>query len=84
MMFLTQTELADLTERKRKSDQIAWLEANGYPYAIGANGHARVSREYVQARLSGTHGDPTPATPEPNWSALAPTAAIAKHGTQAH
>lgn len=46
-MFLTQSELAELTERKRKADQIAWLKANGYHYATGANGHARVLREHV-------------------------------------
>jgi hypothetical protein len=51
-MFLTQSELAELTERKRKAEQIAWLKANGYHYAIGANGHARVLREHLQARLA--------------------------------
>lgn len=69
-MFLTQAELAELTERKRKGDQIAWLEANGYPFAIGANGHARVSRDYVQARLNGVQVQAMPSTQEPNWAAL--------------
>ena len=55
-MFLTQSELAELTERKRKGEQIAWLKANGYHFAIGANGHARVLREHVQARLCGISG----------------------------
>lgn len=70
MLFLTQTELAELTERKRKADQIAWLKANGYSYAIGANGHARVLREHVQAKLCGVHMAAAPAVLEPNWSAL--------------
>lgn len=69
-MFLTQTELAELTERKRKGEQIAWLKANGYHYAIGANGHARVLRDHVHARLCGISMAPTLATPEPNFSAL--------------
>lgn len=70
-MFLTQSELAELTERKRKADQIAWLKANGYTYAIGANGHARVLREYLQTRLCGGISMPTaPATQEPNWAAM--------------
>lgn len=69
-MFLTQAELAELTERKRKGEQIAWLKANGYPFAIGANGHARVSREYVQARLAGIQIRAIQSEPEPNWAAL--------------
>lgn len=70
MLFLTQAELAELTERKRKADQIAWLKANGYHFAIGANGHARVLRDHVQAKLCGVHVAAAPATPEPNWGAL--------------
>ena len=71
-MFLTQSELAELTERKRKGEQIAWLKANGYTYAIGANGHARVLREYLQARLCGASIGMTtaPTAPEPNWAAM--------------
>jgi len=69
-MFLTQTELAELTERKRKGEQIAWLKANGYHYAIGANGHARVLREHLHARLCGIGMAAAPATLEPNWGAM--------------
>lgn len=69
-MFLTQTELAELTERKRKGEQIAWLKANGYHYAIGANGHAKVLREHLHARLCGASMATTPATLEPNWGAM--------------
>lgn len=69
-MFLTQTELADLTERKRKGEQIAWLKANGYHYAIGANGHARVLREHLHARLCGINMATAPTTLEPNWGAM--------------
>ena len=69
-MFLTQSELAELTERKRKAEQIAWLKANGYTYAIGANGHARVLRDHVHAKLCGGSMAATPATFEPNWGAM--------------
>lgn len=69
-MFLTQTELAELTERKNKAGQIAWLKANGYHYAIGANGHARVLREHLHARLCGISMATAPTAPEPNWSAM--------------
>jgi len=70
MLFLTQNELADLTERKRKGEQIAWLKANGYLFAIGANGHARVLRDHMQARLCGISVETAPAASEPNWSAM--------------
>lgn len=69
-MFLTQAELAELTERKRKGEQIAWLKANGYHFATGANGHAKVLREHVQARLCGGSVTSAPVTLEPNWSAM--------------
>lgn len=69
-MFLTQSELADLTERKRKGEQIAWLKSNGYHFAIGANGHARVMREHVHARLCGGSVEAAPASLEPNWGAM--------------
>ncbi len=70
MLFLTQSELAELTERKLKRGQIAWLEANGYHYAVGANGHARVLREHVQAKLCGINIATAPAALEPNWGAM--------------
>ena len=69
-LFLSQSELVELTERKRKSEQIAWLIANAFPYAIGANGHARVFREYVYDRLCGNAKPSALRAPEPNWSAL--------------
>jgi hypothetical protein len=69
-MFLTQAELAELTERKRKGEQIAWLKANGYHFATGANGHAKVMREHVQARLCGGNVSNAPAAQEPNWAAM--------------
>lgn len=71
MLFLTPTELRELTERSRKAAQIAWLKRNGFSFVVGANGHARVLREHVQSRLSGL------ALPagrnggfEPNWGAI--------------
>lgn len=70
-MFLTQTELAELTERKRKADQIAWLKSNGFHYVIGANGHPRVLRDHVHARLcGGIISAPVSASLEPNWGAM--------------
>ena len=64
-------ELAELTERKTKGAQIAWLKANGFRYVVGANGHPKVLREHVQAKLCGTNIPASAhACHEPNWSAL--------------
>lgn len=70
MMFLTRDEIAELTERKTKSAQIAWLKVNGFHFVIGANGHPRVLREYVASRMGGHRPQNTKASLEPNWSAL--------------
>lgn len=69
-LFLTQSELVELTERRRKAEQIAWLKGNDYPFAIGANGHARVSREFVLAILGGVRINAAQSLPEPNWGAI--------------
>ena len=73
MRFLTNAELAELTERKRKADQIAWLKRNSFKFAIGANGHPRVLHDHVQAKLCGgiveAANDVIP-TIEPNWAAI--------------
>jgi hypothetical protein len=53
-MFLSQTELADLTGRRRSSAQIRWLSAQGLRYAIGADGRPRVLRAEVEGRLLST------------------------------
>lgn len=71
MMFLTPDELVELTERKTKATQIAWLKANGFRFVIGANGNPKVLREHVQAKLCGHASTATaPVTAEPNWSAI--------------
>jgi hypothetical protein len=69
-LFLTQTELVEMTERTRKASQIEWLIANSYPFALGASGHPRVSREYVLARLGGADIKINRSHPEPNWGAI--------------
>ena len=66
-MFLTPDEIEELTERKRKADQAAWLRKHGIPFLIGANGHPRVSRSYVENVLAG-RSDAN--QPEPNFAAI--------------
>ncbi len=52
-MFLSDTELADLTGRRQKSHQIRWLQQNGIPFVVNACGRARVSRSCVEKKLGG-------------------------------
>lgn len=52
-MFLTAKEVADLTGYLKPSAQIKWLDAERYGYAIGGDGHPKVLREVVVARLGG-------------------------------
>jgi hypothetical protein len=47
-MFLTPAELSMLTDYKRPSDQIRWLEENHYPYQIGGKGKVKVLRCVVE------------------------------------
>jgi len=66
-MFLTPEELEALTERMRKADQIEWLQKHRIPFLVGANGHPRVSRAYIENILSGR---PELNRPEPNFAAI--------------
>ena len=67
MLFLTREELWDLTERKSKAHQEAWLRKHRIPYLLGANGHPRVSRDFVESVLAGRRNA---TEPEPNFAAL--------------
>lgn len=66
-MFLTLEEVEALTERARKADQVAWLQKHRIPYLVGANGHPRVSRAFIENILSGR---PEQNTPQPNFAAI--------------
>lgn len=66
-MFLTRDDLEELTERKRKADQVAWLRRHRIPFLIGASGHPRVSRAFVENMLAGKSNH---SEPEPNFDAL--------------
>ena len=42
-LFLTSEELAQLTGRKLKSQQIKWLKTSGLPFWVNARGHPVVT-----------------------------------------
>jgi hypothetical protein len=49
-MFLTPEELAQLTGRKIKSRQIAWLRGEAIAYRVSATGHPVVARAAIDGR----------------------------------
>lgn len=53
-MFLTVAELIELTGRKRRSDQAAWLKKHGYRFEVNARQQVKVTRAHVEAKLGGT------------------------------
>lgn len=53
-MFLSKDQLEELTDRSRPTAQIRWLEANGYPFDISAEGVPKVLCSVVENRLGGT------------------------------
>lgn len=57
-VFLTRDEIRELTDYKRKSDQIRWLREKGYPFEISSQGFPKVPRAAVEARFQAKFGGP--------------------------
>lgn len=51
-LFLDDNELIQLTGRKLKSMQIAWLRQAGVPFRVSATGHPVVVRSVIEGRAS--------------------------------
>lgn len=49
-IFIDSEQLIQLTGRKNKSHQIAWLRGSGLPYRVNATGHPVVTRLAVEGR----------------------------------
>lgn len=62
-LFLDDTELAQLTGRRMKSRQIAWLRREGIPFRVSATGHPVVTRAAIDSRQE----QPTPAAKPMGW-----------------
>lgn len=61
-LFLSQEEVAELTDRKFKSLQIKWLRENGVAFRISATGHPKVARSVIEGR-----GGSTATTKKAPW-----------------
>ena len=67
-MFLTETELQQLTGRVRASAQIRWLQQNGYRHTVNALGDPVVAIAEASRKLVG--GDVKKRSQAPNWDAM--------------
>lgn len=52
MIYLDHAELQVLTGYKRAADQIRWLEENGVPYSVNAQGRPVVRKDMETATNS--------------------------------
>lgn len=68
-MIATKDDIEALTGYKRKSCQIEWLRANGYPFQLGADGHPRVLVSVIQEKLGGRISSPEPRLHFPDEAA---------------
>jgi len=50
-MILTPEQLAELTDKKRPRDQIAWLTEHGYRFEISALGRPKVLLKEVEGKM---------------------------------
>lgn len=61
-MFLTDEALAQLTGLQRPSAMRRWLEREGIPFVVAADGKPRVLQAVIMGRLG---GQVVPPNPEP-------------------
>ena len=50
-MILTSEQLAELTDKKRSKDQIAWLVEHGYRFEVSAAGRPKVLLKEVEGKM---------------------------------
>ncbi len=68
-MFLTKTELTDLTSYKLKKKQVQWLRSRGYKHEISACGDPKVLRSYIENVL-GNNAVGIEKRSKPNFAGL--------------
>jgi hypothetical protein len=64
-VFLNDEQLAQLTGRRFKSLQIAWLKEAGIPFRVNATGHPVVTRAAVEGRQE--QHQPAPSHKPQGW-----------------
>jgi Domain of unknown function (DUF4224) len=71
-MFLTETDVRNLTGYRRPSAQVEWLRRSGWRFAINALGKPVVALAEFNRRMVGSV-QRTFAQQEPNWDAMTPS-----------
>lgn len=70
-MFLTQDEIAELTNRVQRKSQRAVLNALGIVYKVRPDGSLIVARAHAEKEFGVLEDRKKPKEKEPNWGALA-------------
>lgn len=63
-LLLADEELIALTEAKTRPAQLAWLDARGFHYEVGAKGGIKVLRAHVECKMGGRDNGPTQLGPD--------------------
>ena len=63
-LLLTDDELFALTEAKTRPAQMAWLDARGFHYEVGAKGGIKVLRAHVECKMGGRDEGPAQLGPD--------------------
>jgi hypothetical protein len=66
-MFLTPTELHELTDCARPSAQIEWLRARSWVFETGVTGRPKVDREEYERHMIGGRRAPQKKGPDTSW-----------------
>lgn len=67
-MFLTPDQVELLTDAKKPSAQIRWLQSHGWPHEVSSKGRPKVLHTVALARMGGSVA--TMAGSKPDWDAL--------------
>lgn len=69
-MFLNEGELRDLTKRKRRDRQAAFLDSIGVKYERGFDDSIVVLRDHILEKFKGVPSPTQKKKNEPNWDAI--------------
>lgn len=68
-LFLSPTDLRDLTDTPVKALQMEWLDKHGWTYTKSRMGNPKVLRAYMEKRMGmGSTAACGDASTEPDWS----------------
>lgn len=69
-LFLDDTEIADLTHKRRPKAQGEVLNSLGITHKVRPDGSLIVLRSHVERQLGGEVATPSKKDPVPNWGAI--------------